>query len=365
MLLVAGGVLWAAWPGFLHVDAMVQLQEARSGHYGGWQPAAGSWLWHALSWAWPAPAGVLIFQCGIYFTSMAMLAARAHRSLWRLALVLALPAPLLCLGPLWKDSQMAVCLLASMALASPLFSFAALCFRPDAIVALLGLAGARRRGTIGAFVLLALVGLLAQHLAPRTHFVSQQIFIQDLAAISAAEGRSVFPDFFCVNVQTCATALAQKYSVDSVTPVLFDGRDFRLAQNADEYGGLLVAWSRNAPLHPWLLVQAHAHRFLRLLGILRPPSDTVFTNHPLDGDGTPPLHARPMWEWAAEHVALFAAWPYVLILLLRRQHPVAQSGLAYLSAFFFIAPAVEFRYLAWPVMAAAASLLVRRANESS
>ena len=331
--------------------------------YAGWQPATGAWLWRQLARLGPLPGSVLIFQCVTYFTSIAMVARRAQTPAWRFALVALLPVPFLLLGSVWKDAQMGAALTASLAfpLATPLWWAAALCFRSDAVIALAPLAwhAKRRKLWLSMLILLvvAVAALNAALVQRRLSLVSQQIFLQDLATVSVATNANQFPDFFCKRPLECSEALRRKYNEEDIVPILFDHQDFRIAESPSEYAALVASWLRSVPMHPWLIAHAHALRWAKLFGIEGSPASTV-----IYWSAAPPVaadHALSFYEWMFRHSGnvIFRGWPYLLVLLVMWRKKVAQSGLIYALALFFIAPAVEFRYLAWPVFAAVIALL--------
>jgi hypothetical protein len=178
MLLLLGFavLLVLNFPGQISYDTVIQLAEARSGHYGSWHPPVMAWLMGL--------GDTVLRGTGVYllFTVSLLLAAwlallRSGRTGWStiviLAVILATPQMLLLQGEVWKDMLFAnaaaggFCFLAAAGarwpIARPRFLLLALC------ALLLGLAAlARQNGLVVVPVAALAAGLIARrnHASP-------------------------------------------------------------------------------------------------------------------------------------------------------------------------------------------------------
>jgi hypothetical protein len=121
MLIAAGVVLCAFWPGIMTWDAVRQYREALRNHYDDWHPPAMDWLWRQFHPIHKGPAPMLVLQYGLYWAGFAGLVAwalkRERRGLAAaLAVAAMLPLPLAMMGAVLKDCLMASALIAATAL---------------------------------------------------------------------------------------------------------------------------------------------------------------------------------------------------------------------------------------------------------
>lgn len=101
------------FPGFMSVDTVHQLLEARTGQIGDWHSPVMTWLFGLLDQLYPGPAGMFIVQISLlwgglalfWYTALAPLAPRLGAGL--LFLLMFYPAVLGINGAIWKDILMA------------------------------------------------------------------------------------------------------------------------------------------------------------------------------------------------------------------------------------------------------------------
>ena len=115
ILFVFGWVLYLVvlFPGFMSVDTVHQLLEARSGRIGDWHSPFMTWLFGVLDQLYPGPAGMLVMQISLmwgglalfWYTALAPFAPRLGAGL--LFSMMFYPAILGINGAIWKDILMA------------------------------------------------------------------------------------------------------------------------------------------------------------------------------------------------------------------------------------------------------------------
>jgi hypothetical protein len=99
--------LATALPGHLSYDSVIQLLEGRTGEYWGWHPPVMSWLLGVFDAMVPGTALFVVFDCLLFFGSLASLVWLREVRSWLAALVaiVALPLPIIVIyqGIVWKD----------------------------------------------------------------------------------------------------------------------------------------------------------------------------------------------------------------------------------------------------------------------
>jgi hypothetical protein len=119
-------VWWVYRPGFMSVDSVAQLGEARSGAFTDFHPPILALIWRYLDKLWPGPIGMLILLDGLFWLGAAVFFRLLRWPLWAKAGALIVagfqPAVFMLLGTIWKDTLMQATLLAAtsaMLLAGP------------------------------------------------------------------------------------------------------------------------------------------------------------------------------------------------------------------------------------------------------
>ncbi len=412
ILCVLLAVAIAFWPGYVTVDGIDQLRQGRMGVYNSWHPPLLSWLWGRLDSLWPGPQSLMLLQCGLFCLGIGLLAWRFTRSAAGAAVVLAtglFPVNFKLLGEVGKDTQLAAALLAAVGLLAwaerresrwPIAPALLLCFygcaiRHNALPAaapLLAYAAAilfRGRSRPWWIVAATLASTFAFATGTwlvddaltrgRPTYVFQQVMLHDLAALSLAEHRSLFPAYLREGPHALSLErIAREYSPRSIDGLAWPPngeQKLYFSADANEVATLVAAWRGAVASHPAAYLRHRILCFDFLLGLTRyPPDSPYFPGVEPNDLGIRPYRS-PLSDaftgWLARHRdgLLFRGWPYLLVLVLElcgsAIAPAADrpllwslcgSGLSYALPYFLVGPTDDFRMLTWTVFAAVASL---------
>ena len=400
-------------------DSAYAWWQARGGELLDVVPTGFTLLWRALLVPADGPQAMFALQLGLFWSGLALLAQALATSRTRaFALVVcAGAAPLLVLlrGQVWTD----VALLSALTCAGGLLAFAqargrrgfAWCalaplllagaMRHNALPALLPFAfwwaslvvGTQRRhlaiGTLALLLASAGTNRLLAGAATRHVPVWPVTAMQDLAALSIAQGRLLLPAFM-TGPGLAVDEVAQAYRIWSPLPLLTGTRHgvrspLDPPMTAGELESLRTHWFAAVRAHPrqWL---AHRARLARGLFGTHPPDwpvELVYADGAHAYADNPPIApnrgaiARALLALARTHVATpwLAAWPYLLAGVCaipfawrrRRQHDGFAATILLASAWLYALPlllavgSAETRYLAWSCVASllAAVLVIR------
>jgi hypothetical protein len=214
----------------------------------------------------------------------------------------------------------------------------------------------------------------------RTQAVWSVVALWDMAAVSLAEGRMVFPADFVVPGAT-VDDLRPHFTDWSNTTVLMSGKlvpTLAREYSPEQIAELRRAWLRLPLDHPGPYF-AHRLRLAELLFGLDPaalPDHQVLMPGFVALGDNPPIEASVnavrdgLLEFGRRHTdgPFFWGWLYLLLalggglaavpgFLCDRPHAalagaVAASSLAYALPLAFVSGSAEFRYLNWPMLAA-------------
>lgn len=436
--------LAAFWPGYLSWDSAYQWWQARGGELDPTHPPVMVHLWQVSRAVLPDPGGMLVLQATLWWSALALFANALGGSASRRAATVALLGvwpPLLAVLPhLWKDVWLAALFALAVALlAAELRSprapwryaaFVALAlgcaFRFNALPAALPLlawvawrsfegtrdalwptnpgvsaspraAMSRRKGIVVSLLTVALTTLVviagsALNRAPgRNVPVWPSIALWDLAAVSIAEDRLLFPPEWVDPALTVADL--RRDFVPYVNVPSFDRGQLRLNYYYDytpaQFARLRDAWLALPVAHPRAYLAHRATLSAYLFGLhphehpdslVISPAIVAFKDNPALAPPSGRLHdALQSTLSRLVDVPLFAAWPYLLLAFglvgrwaLRRDGGTgALSGIVALSSLMLaapllvLAPSSDFRYLLWSVAAAllaAALAIAPKAN---
>ncbi|WP_256326040.1 hypothetical protein [Sphingomonas sp. NFR15] len=390
--------LAAYWPGIMYWDAVRQYGQAVSGAFDDWHPPAMEWVWRRLIAVQPGPAPMLLLQAGLYWSGVALLAARARRG-WLIVLPALLPFALATLGSVLKDSLMAGAMLAAAGLgawagregrwglraaAIALLVFAAT-LRFNALLAALPLLVAvlpanwrRTRARLAACTLAGGVALavampLANHATgAKRSGVALSLVIFDLGGVTEHSGVDVFPPLpvaepVAVNHRCYDPARWDSYAwwVGEPCPIGFALiRDTFAARHQSPY----VFWLRAIAAHPLAYAEhrlRHANANMRfLLGheFERPvqpqsapnPWGYRIARNPLQRafDWLAVQTCRTPLGWPICWIALalgmvYAAWGVPGVTM-----PLALSAALYGGGYLVLSVASDLRYHLWTMLAA-------------
>ena len=401
--------VWAFRWGVVTPDTVFQWGQALSGRYDDWHPPATTWLWRQLMRLGQGTASVLVFDCALYWSGVALFAGTLARrgSRWGVAgvlLVAASPIAFGQMGAILKDPLLAACCLVAAGLAfatdgrgatlARIAAVALLVFatavRINAVFATVPLLvallpGSWTRGPLrlaaallGSAVLL-LAGSWAIDTAALRPHRSQPIFSLvnfDLAGIVAQGGVSGYPHTPAARVRQAAAC----YHPAQFNPTYDEDCDtveeeLRARATAASATPMTI-WTRTiaaAPL-PYL-----AHRIGHLnwnwrfmVGCVPDDAVYVMTTPNRFGIGFAPSRATMAVYRAARWMARSplgrpATWLAVaagLLLLVaalpsgRTVAALALSALCYGGGYAVVSVAPDLRYNFWTMLAAAVALVV-------
>jgi hypothetical protein len=220
------------YPGFMSIDSLNQLSQARSGIYGDVQPAAMSIIWRYLDFYVRGPIGFLMLQNLIFWAALILSLSFFESRLFYLLVILVgiFPPYFLLEGVIWKDVLMNDLLLLSFGIIvagvasdktgrawqrsalSLSASFGALLMRHNAILAvvpLVYLALASQSGkeaplswatrfrfsllsAVSAAVMLVGASTITYRMASQHHPISQIVAAFDLVGIASAKNAPIY-----------------------------------------------------------------------------------------------------------------------------------------------------------------------------
>jgi hypothetical protein len=417
--------LWVFAPGWLSWDSAYQWKQARTGVFDALHPPLQTLLWSMIEPYWSGPTSMLLLQQLMVWLGLAGIAAslRIHWSLQAalVALVGLWPPLLLLSAHIWKDIPMLGAFTLAVWMLRLELERSGWRYRLLALLMLLLACSCRHNAITGALPLLlwivwralgelpqlhslrarplaralaalpvaVILGLGLQTLAQlpnyadgvkRTPAVWSVVALWDMAAVSIAEQRMVFPADVVV-AGASVDDLRAHFTDWSNTTVFNSGKliptlaaDFSDAQIAE----LRRAWLRLPIDHPG---PYFAHR-LRLAELLFGFDNAALPDHQVLMPGFVPMDGNPeivqnqnsvrdtLLAWGRRHTdgPFFMGWLYLLLAaatglaaipgFLRNQPQpalagaIAASALAYALPLALVSGSAEFRYLAWPIQAA-------------
>jgi hypothetical protein len=405
MLIVAGLVLYAYWPGYMTWDAVRQYREALRNHYDDWHPPAMDWLWRQFHPLHKGPSPMLALQYGLYWAGFLGLVAWALRQGRRglaIALTVAaiLPLPLAMMGAVLKDCLMAGALMATTALLAGVPERRGWALRVPALALLVGAATLRfnalpaclplavallprdwwrgwKRLAIAtlacALVLAAALPVANRLLKAEPSGVGLSLVIFDLSGITYHSGVDVFPDLdvkdpVAVNARCYTPVKWDHYAFWSPTPCPIQ---FEAIQDAfaDSGESPYMHWAKAILAHPVAYTEhrlAHFNINTRFLvhdevdapGLVESAPNPWHYGVAANGalsfmeraaflTGHTPL-GWPIW-WMAVAAGLLAVSP--ALPSERLVVPLALSGLLYGLGYLPASVAAELRYHLWTMIA--------------
>lgn len=413
ILAAAAAVLTIAafWPGYMSVDSAAQLEQARYGIRDTGHPPLLSILWRPVDSIIPGPGGMLAVQAGLYWLGVALLSPSAA---WLLAGLL--PPLAGVTGVVWKDVWMFVTLLVAVGWLARGRAWAGLAFlllatglRHNGILAVVPLlwpaAGilARKRGWRAwpVFVALMIVFIAAARVLTQPPGIPDPklwrlSLAHDVAGISLRANQDFFPPGFLASQGLTLDTLRRIHVPYQMDPTftaehreVFGIRgepDLRIDAKQLDAGEIWRAWLTAVRQRPGAWLSHRAAISERLL-VLKPeyawmPVHTGIVPNALGIEWKPDWRSRFLdrrLNDLSRNTPLYQVWIYVLLLgaaaVLFRRHALiaatAWSGLLTAGAMCVLAGTCDYRYMLWPVAAAAAVCLlagsewVRRQRQSS
>ena len=405
-------VWWVYRPGFMSVDSVVQLGEARSGEFTDFHPPILALIWRYLDQLWPGPIGMLVLLDGLFWLGLAVFFRLLRWPLWARGCALLLaglqPAVFMVLGTIWKDTLMQAALIAASSailLAGPggrrLWWWAA-----ALPLMFVGIA-ARHNGVVAAWPLLALPVFHLPYIARwrRLWQLAASLAVGLLLALTLRQGSSLLSRKIAAPVEYWQhtpiydlVGMSLQLNELLITPEggilkpgvtlarlrqVYDPRDHlrlyhcarkkctpALERTSDPEKLRLLgeSWKRAIVAHPRAYL---AHRWLVFRELLRFEGRTVDLSTGISRNrlgvplqrseagtqvvqllrGLPSFPFYATWLYGLLECALlaFGAFDYF-----KRGQPfclcLSFSGLLYLLTFFFATGAPDFRYSAWTIL---------------
>ena len=408
--------LVAYYPGLLTFDSIWQFNQSMSGAYMDHHPPIMAWVWALTNRVIPGPFGMLLLQVSLMWLALLLVAdgaaRRSIRHAWIIVTVGFLPPIIGIEGEIWKDVQMSAALLftfaliyrasagreriggvvAALALLPLFYATAVRANAPAAtgpILVYWALCTFRRKSlraaaAIGATALALMLGaqwiFANEYLEVRHAYISQFLEAFDLAAIRCNGGEVAIPDEVR-SVAPDANPLCEAFD-----PLKADflfapaGAPLRPSTDPEVIRALGSDWRHAILAYPSVYLKHRLRAFGALLGggtdeIRRPlwlpysiPNRYGFTFVPNSvtyaigagvGVARPGLYNGRVWLAVAFAVLVLAAlrarWG-------KRTDPAALalaiSAITYTLPYFVVAPAPDYRYIYWTVVAAAMGALL-------
>jgi len=418
LLLAIGftGLLIYAFPGFMSMDSVAQLGDARSHQYSDWHPPMMAAIWTVMELFVKGPALMLLVQGTLFLLGTFGILRRVlseRKAAMIASSILLFPPVLAPMAVIWKDSQMAGFLLTGIALLLDER-------RSRQLIALLPFTIAAALRDNAAVAILPLIVLLFRWRGDQRHLVRIAIALAVwIVCVATAAGTNKLltkrpsyawyvsmgpPDIIGILKQSRTYSDADLIKILDGTPLV---KKDNIQPHARTYYNPYSWWNYMAgPLRIfdwpvtgeqraaikrawWQMVRENPdayffHRLRVFRGVLGKPDRPVFDPVWHAHGNLPDLSSQPLVEstghqfaisqkllWVAEHTPLFRVSVYffsalALLWLARRQRDVLAlllSGLLYELTLFLFAPSPDFRYSHWLVtvtIISAVILFVRR-----
>ncbi len=403
VLLVAfGGFLLYGFPGYMSSDSVLQLTEARTGHFSDGNPPLMAAEWWVLDKIICGPVLMLALQGALLLGGLYVLLRRfldAKPAAWTAGAILLFPPVLVTMAVIWKDSQMAAYLVAGLAaLIQPRLRtrligvgllVAACSLRHNAVAAVVPLIAILfewRQGlpwtkrlliVVGVTIVVGIGGFGITRVLAGKHVKLTPMFNDIAGVIAYTHDRSdddlkqVLRDVPLAvdhGLQTqCRMLVAMQHGwLVMVGPDPF----FRSPGSEEQWDAVTRSWKELVFGDPVAYLEFHADQFARLLHMTDNDLPGAVWNRFLEADVQLDwIDHDASFSWYQEklgigvfypldrHTPLFKPYIYVaialilLVLLCRTALPLALflSGFLYELSFFPVGVEPEFRYSHWMV----------------
>lgn len=403
VLLVAfGGFLLYGFPGYMSSDSVLQLTEARTGHFSDGNPPLMAAEWWVLDKIICGPVLMLALQGALLLGGLYVLLRRfldAKPAAWTAGAILLFPPVLVTMAVIWKDSQMAAYLVAGLAaLIQPRLRtrligvgllVAACSLRHNAVAAVVPLIAILfewRQGlpwtkrlliVVGVTIVVGIGGFGITRVLAGKHVKLTPMFNDIAGVIAYTHDRSdddlkqVLRDVPLAvdhGLQTqCRMLVAMQHGwLVMVGPDPF----FRSPGSEEQWDAVTRSWKELVFGDPVAYLEFHADQFARLLHMTDNDLPGAVWNRFLEADVQLDwIDHDASFSWYQQklgigvfypldrHTPLFKPYIYVaialilLVLLCRTALPLALflSGFLYELSFFPVGVEPEFRYSHWMV----------------
>ena len=315
-----GLTVWSFYPGFMSADSVGNMTNGREGVYYDINSPIVSWLWGKLDRIIEGPALMLVFQNLVFWTAAAVFwksaAVKSYKLGFALILFGMLPHILPQLVCIWKDISLGVALFLAVALLyyakswqsrvalflSPIPLFFGYAARLNALMAVLPIAiwsgfivvslfNIKKTKFIAVgigviyFVLLSFGGYFVTYnlTEGRTTFPHQQIYLYDLAAISAENNEMYFPEYIVEYENFSPELVKTRYNTRTINDLLYpnipnpgDLPPLRITGKSEEVALLKEQWIKTVKANPLIYLKHKTKVFGTLIGLDRSISMTFF-----------------------------------------------------------------------------------------
>jgi len=401
----------AFYPGAMSFDSVLQLQQARAWHFDDAHPPLMAVLWGTMDRIVPGPFGMLLLHNAAFWAAAAVYwrTLRKKSVAWAIVLlaVLLLPQVWSILSVIWKDTGMGVALFLASALlyyarrtgshitlaCSVPALFYACAVRHNAVVAVLplclwsGFIAASslprlRRILIGLVYFLVLtVSVVALNKAlvkGNKIYIEQALWLYDLAGISKRQNTPIFPPYVMASEHFSMERMVAAYSPRRVDFLIsnFGRADIKppLIQTRDpqQVAELRSVWVNAIARYPAAYLKHRTKVFLNLIGI-EAEADYFLPYIVQTPDENPPPYRPARVSYALksyisgrETFLLFRGWIWVMLSVfllyqsararlrgeMEAVFVLTSSGFLHCAGYFVYAPANDYRYIWWTVLAA-------------
>jgi hypothetical protein len=406
------------YPGYMSPDSIRQLTEGRAWSFTDWHPPLMAAVWGMSDRVIPGPFGMLLLQNAAFWGALGLFWRMTYRRSVRLGLCLVafgfLPTTLALLSTIWKDVGLGVALLLASALlytarqsdsigallgSIPLL-FYGFGVRQNAAPAILPLAlwsgfiacrvFSSLRVMAGRFRVLPFALGLAYFLflmaavltttriltGGRSSYILQTVLLHDLSAISKERGEALFPDYVLRDEGFSLEKVSTQYQPYIATPIVPGrGSGLRLTENPEEIAALRAKWLEVVPENKGVYLRHRWEAFKWAVGFNKEHVCFPYlaTSRSFDGydvnDWRIHQYLRALF-WKLRDTFLFRGFFWLLVCLvllcvalggrlrgdLELVFVLSLSGFLYGVAYFFFAPACDFRFFWWTALAALVSM---------
>lgn len=391
----AGALAWLVlfYPGFMSPDSAGHLVEARRGVLSDWHPPIMAALWMVSERVVAGPFGMLVFQTILFWTGLALLASRLPASPgWKVAFLLLVgfaPPVVTIAGAIWKDVLLAAAMVLAFGLAgrSRAFWIAALLAtlaRHNAIVAVAvavllhcapsgpSIRGLARAVAATVALLVAAQGINAALARERNHTV-QMLAMFDMAGVAATTREAPVLHPCVIRRQPLdLDRMLEHYDPRSAVVLVSPGSELHYCFDPEAASALVREWLGTVAAHPGAYLTHRLAVARYLLGLEETPGSFLATRSIYDAADFPDLERPPPQTALAARLesimvsmtayGVLQPWIYAILVAvaalvaIRRRlwlpTCIALSGLAHEAGLLVVAPAAEYRYSYWMIVAA-------------
>lgn len=403
LLAAFGFFVLYGFPGYMSSDSVLQLTEARTGHFSDGNPPLMAAEWLVLDKIIAGPVLMLFLQGGLMLGGLYYLLRRflePSTAAWTAGGIFVFPPVMCVMAVIWKDSQMAAYLVAgTAALIQPRLRtriiglallVAACSIRHNAVAAVFpliailfywreGMRWTKRLALVaGVVVVVGIAGFGVTKVLASKHVTLTPVFTDITGTIAYTRERSdedlmrvlagcPIKDEHLIQAHAqMLTAMHHGWLVmSSEDPFYYPPRD------QAQWDALNRAWKELVFDDPGAYLHYHADQFYRLLhydmddppgGVwnrfLEADIQMDYVSHDASFSWFQERFGIGLLYWLDRHTPLFTPWVYavlaiIVIFVSRRALPCAlfASGLLYELSFFPVGVEPEYRYSHWMVVA--------------